>query len=396
MSIRVGILYDGLRIPATDGVTQRVVELVQRLRVNDDIEPILYLVDRGWATKEQLDSLGVVYHLTPLSYAYGDDVNKLVDLLQADKVDLVHSAGSHLAILLYAAYVARMAGVPLIGDMHDVYRHLMTSLEENVEEIAAAELRQKLCTHLADGIITMSSRDVPAIQEYGAPADRLFCIPNGVTMQTRPSADAAHRNAVFVGNMFYEPNRRAALRIIERIAPLVPEQRFYLVGGASDDLIRKAADAPNVTYMGAVDDLHEAFEHAAVGLAPLQEGSGMKLKVMTYGAYGLAVVASEEALAGYAPTDAIISAESDEAFADALCALTASHEINQKYRKAAYEYILGHYDWNVLIDAEVAAFKKIQSMPQRKIPHYTSDDTEPAIIHVEEVGLPLWMQEGRV
>lgn len=395
MSLRVAVLYDGLRIPAKDGVTQRVVELIKRLAGYKGIDTILYVVDRGWVTPDELKSLGVRYRLVPLSYAYGDDTHKLAEMLRADKVDIAHSASSHLAILLYAAYTSRLADVPLIADMHDVYTDLMTSLDDDSEEIAAAELRQKLCAQFADGIITMSARDVPAIKGYGVPDDRLFCIPNGVTMQRPPKGETMWRNAVFVGNMYYEPNKRAAVRIIERIAPKVPDQQFFLVGNAPEDLIHLAQSASNVQYLGAVDDLHEAFDKAAIGLAPLQEGSGMKLKVMTYGAYGLAVIASREAMAGYESTEAILEAESDQAIADAINYLTSDQQTNQRYRHEAFAYIRKHYDWDTLIKKEVEAFNAVHSLGALVASDVASNEEEPKILAVEPIGLPLWMQEGR-
>lgn len=395
---RVGILYDGFTLPPKEGVSQRLYELITRLSKRSDIEPILYTDDRGWATKTALDNLGVRYHMLPWSFRYGNDVDAFAELLKKDSPDVLHTAGSHLAILQYAAYLGRRCATPLIGDMHDIYKNLLTSLDDTKEAIQAAELRQKLCVRLCDGIIAMSSFDIPALYEYGAQKDRLFYIPNGVTMQPIDSLHTAQRNALFIGNMFYEPNKRAAIRIAERIAPLVPEQQFILVGKAPADAIAIFAQQSNVQYLGEIDDLRQACVMAGIGLAPLQEGSGMKLKVMTYGSYGITVVASKEAMAGYAETDSIMRAESDQEYADAIRRLTADPDALIQRQRATYEYIGQHYDWDVLIHHEADAFRTIASLPKIQAQPLRAElpAAESIVYAAESIGLPLWMQEERV
>jgi len=131
---------------------------------------------------------------------------------------------------------------------------------------------------------------------------------------------------LFVGNFMHPPNVDAARRLVEEILPdvetRVPEVILEIVGGGLPPDILAGAGT-NVVATGMVPDVTPYLDRAAVVVAPLRQGGGMRVKVLEGFAAGKAVVASPLAVEGLDVTDGseFVLAESDGSFADAVVQL---------------------------------------------------------------------------
>lgn len=105
---------------------------------------------------------------------------------------------------------------------------------------------------------------------------------------------------LFVGNFDHPPNRDAARRLIGEILPAVqarvPEARLVLVGPHLATAWGRHEDGVEIT--GRVPDVTPYLDAAAVVVAPLFAGGGMRVKVLEALAAGKPVVASPLAVAG--------------------------------------------------------------------------------------------------
>ena len=90
-------------------------------------------------------------------------------------------------------------------------------------------------------------------------------------------------------------NYRAAQNFLYQQFPIIlkvfPNAKVYVVGSdPPDSLLRLASNSIFIT--GFVEDPTEYFELASVGIAPLSEGAGIKLKVLEMLSAGMPVIAS--------------------------------------------------------------------------------------------------------
>ncbi len=99
---------------------------------------------------------------------------------------------------------------------------------------------------------------------------------------------------LFAGNYWHAPNVEAAIWLADEILPRVREQRpaarLTLVGVGAPPAVRALGGHPGVDFVGHVDELEPLLARAAVVMAPVRSGGGMRMKVLHAMACGRAVV----------------------------------------------------------------------------------------------------------
>jgi glycosyltransferase involved in cell wall biosynthesis len=130
---------------------------------------------------------------------------------------------------------------------------------------------------------------------------------------------------IYVGHYPYPPNARAALRLIERVFPLVaghlPDARLLLVGQGPSPEMRAAADRdPRIVVTGGVADTRPYLRAAGVCAVPLAEGGGTRLKILEAFASRVPVVSTSKGAEGIAadPDRHLLIAEDDRGIAAAI------------------------------------------------------------------------------
>lgn len=165
---------------------------------------------------------------------------------------------------------------------------------------------------------------------------------------------------LFFGNYLHAPNADAALRLIRSIMPLVrrahPAATLELVG---DNPTAAMADGHGngVAVRGAVPSVEPYLDRAAVVVAPLRVGGGMRVKVLETLAAGKALVASARALEGVDVTDGreVIVADDDAAFADAVSSLLADEARRVELAEGARRWAEASLGW----ESGVAAYGRL-------------------------------------
>ncbi|HSW65816.1 MAG TPA: glycosyltransferase, partial [Bacillota bacterium] len=94
-----------------------------------------------------------------------------------------------------------------------------------------------------------------------------------------------------------------------------------------------------------------------IGICPIREGSGTRLKVLTYMAAGLGVVSTSKGSEGIHYTDGqeLTIVDEPQAFADAIVTLLLDRAALHKMGQAGHQLARESYDWPV-IGKELAAF----------------------------------------
>ena len=182
-----------------------------------------------------------------------------------------------------------------------------------------------------DRIQVFSGRDAEAIASLVPEvADRVRVNPFGLVLP--PPADPALEvpgTVLFVGNFAHPPNRDAAIWLAGEIMPRVrarcPEATLRIVGTAPPPEVRELV-GPGVELFADAPSVRPHIEAAAVVLAPVRTGGGMRMKVLQAIGAGKAVVTTARGTEGY--TDfgeepPLVVADGGEEIAAATAALLA-------------------------------------------------------------------------
>lgn len=179
----------------------------------------------------------------------------------------------------------------------------------------------------ADTVVVFTQRDERALVTLDSTTP-VVRIPLGAEVPAEPmnALGAVPPRVLFAGNFMHPPNVDAAMRLARRIFPRVqqlrPEVHLDLIGPRPPRELLVAA-GPGVTVHGYVEDIGPFLDRAAVVVAPLRLGGGMRVKVLEALAAGKATVASPVAVEGLAVEDGreVRVASTDEQFADVILSL---------------------------------------------------------------------------
>lgn len=196
---------------------------------------------------------------------------------------------------------------------------------------------ERLAVRHSSRIVTLTTRDSAALaRRFGREADAI--VPLALDDMRDPAATPVQREepyALFVGGGFF--GNLEGLRWYARaVAPRL-RMRTLVVGRGLDAL----GPLPDtIERIGPVDDLSPWYAGAALVIAPILSGSGMKTKVAEALMHGKRVVGTSEAFTGYAPDVVAANHLCDDpgAFAAAVdCALADPPPAFDPALRALYE-----------------------------------------------------------
>lgn len=155
-----------------------------------------------------------------------------------------------------------------------------------------------------DLVQVFSGRDAETIAELAPDvAARVRVDPFGLVLP--PPADPAREEPgtiLFVGAFHHPPNRDAAIWLAREILPAVleraPGARLRIVGSAPPPEVLALA-GPAVEVVADAPSVQPHTEAAAVVMAPVRTGGGMRMKVLQAMAAGKAVVTTPRGTEGY-------------------------------------------------------------------------------------------------
>lgn len=254
-------------------------------------------------------------------------------------------------------------GVKLIIDQHNLEHELLLRTYKaekswlrklyNWQEFHLVKRAELARCRKADLILVTSERERYLLKQL-LPTTIVETVPNGVDTTAFNELDWKQEvpgKIVFTGTMNYYPNIKGVLFFVEQCWPLIREQvpgaTFHIVGKYPPAAIQKLADLPNVVVTGKVPDIRAYLATAAVTVAPLQIGSGTRLKILealamrkamvstTLGCEGLAVVSGQQLLVADRPGE----------FARAVVSLLNDPERRHALGTAGRALVEHEYSW---------------------------------------------------
>jgi glycosyltransferase involved in cell wall biosynthesis len=240
--------------------------------------------------------------------------------------------------------------------MHDIYANLIPKDKKYDQARFNENLTQRIVGKYADRIGVVSKLDMEQLIASGIDQEKMYWAPVGAELRTLPGS-IKRKNIVFVGNMFYPPNYDAAKLISNFIAPAVlkrvPDAHFLLIGNAPFDI----QNLPNVKFLGPQDDLASSFNTATLGIAPLNNGSGMKVKMLDYASFGLPVVGTKISAMGYDENDGFMITDDYESFVNCMIELLNNPEEASRRGRAAKAYVDREFSWEHIVDCQYKIYE---------------------------------------
>ncbi len=393
---RIALIFDSMSLPPKDGVTYRAYHVIKSLQRNPEVDARAYLTDRGWFPTSRISEHGISATTFPSQWLYSER-ERFREIVRADDVDIIHPLNSHSLVPFYALELAHELGIKLVCDMHDVDCDLYSSLGRDADYVNRSKIAQQAIGNACDHIFVMSSLDMVRLEQLGINKLHMTHSPNGINPINTPADLSKRDSAIFIGNMDYEPNFQAAHIICSSIAPIVnsryPDFRFEFVGRTPQSLRRY--ESSNIIFHGEVDDPTNLLASSKIALAPLVSGSGMKVKMLTYGQHGLPVLGTSIALQGYADNPGFIVSDDIDGFGNQLLELLASPETLIDLGKAARSYINESFNWPRITQTLTNVYKSTMMKPSRA--KYQSIKTRESCINLDgvEIDMPEFMMEPR-
>ena len=224
-----------------------------------------------------------------------------------------------------------------------------------------------------DGVIVVSELDRSIlINEMAMDPKRVISIENGVD----PSYFAFHNRpengvplVLFVGQLGYPPNHLAAMRLIDRIMPLVwrdaPEAQVWIVGQQPERELVARSDERRIFVTGEVESVRPYLDRCWVVCVPLEMGSGTKYKVIEALAAGAPVVCTPLATEGLNLVDEhVVVGESDVELADAISWVLRNRDRAASMSQRARILIEKQYAWDVILTKLQPWLDRIAALPR--------------------------------
>lgn len=199
------------------------------------------------------------------------------------------------------------------------------------------------------------------IDLYKVGTNKIIVIPNGTNINKKEDKETKidyrkklclgpqDKVVIFIG-AYYKPNIDAVRFILEKIAPLLKDFKFLILGTASDFF--KGQEIPkNTILFGRVSDeqLHWALGAADIAVNPMFDGSGINIKMLDYMSYGLPIVSTECGARGIETNGKrpMIVTSSDK-FVDNIKILSADSTLSKQMSEDGVNLAIQLYDWRML------------------------------------------------
>ena len=214
-----------------------------------------------------------------------------------------------------------------------------------------------------DGVSVVSHGDATMLQHF-APNTPVAVVPNGVDTEyfapeAVPAVSPAVPTIVFSGTLDYRANVDAVVWFASAVLPLiratVPTVAFVVVGRRPTHILQELATLGVLTLTGEVADTRPMLTSASVYVVPMRIGGGVRLKVLEAMALNLPIVSTSMGAEGIdaLPADALVVADTPEAFAAAVCVALQ----NPKPPQSARRFVQRTYDWRVIVPRFVDAIQ---------------------------------------
>jgi len=385
--IKVGIFVDGDFIPSYDGASNRFHYLSRYLALNG-VDVIIFHGYRGWSNISLISKEPFKTYLFNIENYYSN-LELLASLLRKESVDIIQFDNLE-PILLQGIRLSELSGAKLVSEMHYVVRDLAKRLGASQERLTEIKRIEEKVGSSVDHLITLSYEDQRFIEEYmGISPERISVIPSGVDCNEiryfGPNFD--EKNIIFLGNLYFKPNEDAVRRIRDLMYPELHKYGFrFTIAGDCPEQLKTDCETKGFIFTGTLSDLNELFKDATIALSPIDEGTGMRIKLLNYLAAGIPILTTSIAASGFENKNLFFLEDDFTNYTKKIIDLFKDKKDLIDISNKGRVEIEKSYDWNIIAKEVAGTYQKIMKPANLK-----KTLPENGLIKIKE---PVWLQEA--
>ncbi|MFC2130344.1 glycosyltransferase family 4 protein [Bacteroidota bacterium] len=300
---------------------------------------------------------------------------RLKEVLNIKKIDVVHADHSCMAPL--ALFIKSIQNIPVGLRLHNIEwliwkryadslsplspKRLYINQQANLLKNAESEIYNNM-----DVCFAITEPDRQRALEL-SPNANVVVASAGVNPEEWQPDDSVSRNPhelILATTYHWRHNVNALKWFIKDVLPLIKKEipgiKLTLIGKETPDWLNQYPDT-GLNVVGYVDKVQPYYNKAAINIAPLFVGGGIRIKILEAMAMELPVVASAVAAEGInaKPGNGLFFADTKEIFAKSIIELCNNPAKARKTGQAAREYVLKEYSWKQNVGIMLREYKKL-------------------------------------
>jgi glycosyltransferase involved in cell wall biosynthesis len=346
--IKIAYFNDGPLLPIKEGGAEKIINQIRFQNIKSTAEVVLFECSRPWTDTALLSKEKFKTVLLSEELFYKQK-NRLVSILKG--LNIQGCIFTNPETLLRLGSNLKCFGFKIIYDCHNVFNVFAERTNEPKEKVELMKFMEYCVGQIADLILPCSEVDKTQLVDMGVPIAKLKVVENGVdtTKINYNSTNKKSKTILFLGNLFYQPNFNAVVKIAEHLqnSKLLRKYNFTIAGSAPEDLIQKYS-SDRFLFTGYVSNLNETFSNVAIALAPLSKGSGTRLKILNYLSAGIPTIATSVAVEGLDLNDSeIVINDNIAEYPKIIENLINSNQV-EALSKNGRNKMVNQYDWRVI------------------------------------------------
>ena len=180
----------------------------------------------------------------------------------------------------------------------------------------------------------------------------IVILPNGIDKTYFvPQEHEKNFELLFTGNMSYPPNVQSAIYLVQKIMPLVwnerPDCRLLISGANPVSSVKNLAN-DLVTIRPWIDDIRTSYAESSLFIAPMLIGSGMQNKLLEAMSMKMPCITSELAnrALGAASGEAILIGRNEREYADYILELMKNPSKANDVAEKGHSFVTQSFDWS--------------------------------------------------
>lgn len=387
--IKVGIFVDGDFIPSYDGASNRFHYLSRHLAMNG-IDVVIFHGYRAWSDISLIRKEPFKTYVINIKHYYSN-LELIASLIKKESIDIIQFDNLE-PILLQGICLSELTGARLVSEMHYVVRNLAKKLGADSSRLDEIKIMEEKVGRSIDHLISLSEEDRILLEkDMGIASQNISVIPSGVDCgEIRYfGPNFNEKNIIFLGNLYFKPNEDAVRRMRDLMYPALQQYGFrFTVAGDCPPNLKKDCQTNDFDFIGTLSDLNYLFKDATFALSPIDEGTGMRIKLLSYLAAGIPVLTTSTAALGFKNKDYFFIEDNYSDYGKRILDLLKN---KKDLIRASYDgrsEIERYYNWNRIAQMTIRVYEKIlnREVTQKVLP-------ETVFVKSKE---PVWLQEAMI